>query len=114
MLQDAITFHDAAAVCQLATNATNGYSFPMTGMTYRELLQRFTEAQEIGRELSDTQLTIYFDNGEHVGRWLENRRTTQGYGELIPDEHAATARHWCRRLRQKERDANAQATECRR
>jgi hypothetical protein len=77
----------------------------MTGMARTEFLQRFSDDQEIGRECTDARLEVYYDNGQHVGRWLENRRTTQGHGELIPEEHAATARHWSQRLRQQESDA---------
>jgi hypothetical protein len=96
----------------LATDATNGYSFPMTGMTRTEFLKRFADDQEIGRDITATHVAVYYDNGQNVGRWIEDRRTTQGYGEPIDREHAEAARHWCKRLQQQQRDAAAQATGC--
>ena len=80
----------------------------MTGIPRTDFVKHFADDQEIGREITDARLEVYYHNGQHVGRWLEDRRTTQGYGELLADDKAATARHWCQRLRQQQGDDTAQ------
>jgi hypothetical protein len=74
----------------------------MTGITRTEFQTRFADDQEIGRDITADRLEVYYDNGQHVGRWLEDRRTTQGNGELIADDHIAAAKDWCKRLRQRD------------
>jgi hypothetical protein len=63
-------------------------------MDFTEFVQRFSEQQEIGRDLTDDQLSIFFDNGREVGLWREDRRTTIGRGEVLGAEAAELARFW--------------------
>ncbi len=63
-------------------------------MNFTEFAERFSEHQEIGRDLTDDQLSIFFDNGQDVGLWREDRRTTIGHGEVLGTQAAAMARHW--------------------
>jgi hypothetical protein len=65
-------------------------------MLYPEFARRFRDHQEIGRELTDTHLLVFYDNGKDVGLWSEDRRTTQGTGEVLDEEDADMARYWYR------------------
>jgi hypothetical protein len=65
-------------------------------MNFADFVRRFPEHKEIGRDLTDSELRIFFDNGEEVGAWRENRRTTVGAGEVLGEADAEMARHWCR------------------
>lgn len=77
-------------------------------MDFTEFVQRFSEQQEIGRDLTDDQLSIFFDNGEEVGLWREDRRTTIGCGEVLGVEAAEMARFWFRKVKA-ERDRRRSA-----
>lgn len=67
-----------------------------------EFFKRFAEHQEIGRDLTDTHLSVFYDNGGEVGLWRMERSTTIGQGEVLGEEDAGNARHWCK---QSARDA---------
>jgi len=77
-------------------------------MNFAEFALRFSEQQEIGRDLTDDQLSIFFDNGHEVGLWREDRRTTIGLGEVLGFEAAAMARFWFRKKKvERDRDRSA-------
>jgi hypothetical protein len=61
-----------------------------------EFARRFRDHQEIGREVTDTHLLVFYDNGEEVGLWRENRRTTQGVGDVLSPSDGEMARYWYR------------------
>jgi hypothetical protein len=63
-------------------------------MQYREFARRFRDHQEIGRDSTDTHLLVFYDNGREVGLWREDRRTTQGTGEVLGPDDAEMARYW--------------------
>lgn len=65
-------------------------------MRYAEFARRFRDHQEIGREVTDARLLVFYDNGKEVGLWREDRRTTQGTGEVLGPQDAAMARYWYR------------------
>ena len=65
-------------------------------MRSAEFARRFRDHQEIGREITDTHLLIFYDNHEEVGLWREDRRTTQGTGEVLSQSDAQMARYWYR------------------
>jgi hypothetical protein len=67
-------------------------------MQYREFARRFRDHQEIGRDATDTHLLVFYDNGREVGLWREDRRTTQGSGEVLSPEDAEMARYWYRNV----------------
>ena len=77
-------------------------------MDFAEFVQRFSQQQEIGRELTEDQLSIFFDNGVDVGLWREDRRTTVGRGEVLGEETALMARFWFR-TQKAERDKGCPA-----
>ena len=79
----------------------------MSDMTAADFFTRFRDDQEIGRDITDTKLEVYYDNGQDIGRWVQNRRMTLSQYDLIPDDHAAAAKDWCKRLRQQQLDAAA-------
>jgi hypothetical protein len=66
-------------------------------MDYGEFTRRFREDREIGRDVTDTHLLVFRDNGSEVGLWRQDRATTQGTGEVLSPRDADMARHWCRR-----------------
>ena len=74
-------------------------------MTLAEFFTRFRDDQEIGNNLTDKTLEFYYDNGQDVGRVVQNRRTTISQPELLDPEHAAAARDWCARHR-RERESH--------
>jgi hypothetical protein len=65
-------------------------------MRSAEFSRRFRDHQEIGREVTDTHLLVFYDNGKEVGLWRENRRTTQGSGEVLSPGDAEMSRYWYR------------------
>jgi hypothetical protein len=65
-------------------------------MKYPEFARRFRDHQEIGRDLTDTHLLVFYDNSREVGLWREDRRTTQGTGEVLGPQDAEMARYWYR------------------
>jgi hypothetical protein len=86
------------------------YPLPMTigtghPMTKDEFARSFRDDHEIGRDITDTTLTVYYDNGEHVARIVENRRTTRRHAERLDPESAAAARDWCARQHRQEPDS---------
>jgi len=66
-------------------------------MEGREFFKRFTHDQEIGRDITDSHLSVFYDNGQEVGCWREDRRSTVGQGQVLGEEDADNARHWCKR-----------------
>ena len=66
-------------------------------MDFTEFVRQFNEQQEIGRDLTDDELSIFFDNGDEVGLWREDRRTTIGHGEVLGIQAAEMARFWFRK-----------------
>ena len=66
-------------------------------MDFTEFMRRFNEQQEIGRDLTDDQLSIFFDNDHEVGLWREDRRTTIGHGEVLGVQATEMARFWFRK-----------------
>ena len=65
-------------------------------MHYAEFARRFRDHQEIGREVTDTHLLVFYDDGREVGLWREDRRTTQGMGQVLGSQDAEMARYWYR------------------
>jgi hypothetical protein len=65
-------------------------------MHYPEFARRFRDHQEIGRDRTETHLLVFYDNGQEVGLWREDRRTTEGTGEVLGLEDAEMARYWYR------------------
>ena len=65
-------------------------------MRSAEFARRFRDYQEIGREVTDTHLLVFYDDGKEVGLWRENRRTTQGTGYILAPQDAEMARYWFR------------------
>ena len=59
-----------------------------------EFFKRFSDAQEIGRDSTDSHLSVFYDNGREVGCWREERRTTIGKGEILSEKDAELARFW--------------------
>jgi hypothetical protein len=71
----------------------------MSDLTAPEFFTRFRDDQEIGRDITDTKLEVYYDNGHAVGRVVQDRGSTRSHAELLHGEHADAARDWCRRQR---------------
>ena len=63
-------------------------------MDYGTFTRRFREEQEIGRDITNHELAVYRDNGAEVGVWREDRRTTQGNGEVLSPDDTHMARYW--------------------
>ncbi len=63
-----------------------------------KFFKRFTDSQEIGRDITDTQLTVFYDNGKDVGQWRQDRSTTVGMGSILAADDAEMARYWFTRL----------------
>jgi len=63
-------------------------------MIGEDFFKRFSDSQEIGREISDSHLSVFYDNGREVGCWREERRTTIGKGEALSEKDAELARYW--------------------
>ena len=62
-----------------------------------EFFERFVDRQEIGRDITETHLSVFYDNGRDVGMWREERATTVGAGSVLAPDDAAMARYWCSR-----------------
>ncbi len=73
-------------------------------MKVADFFQRFRDDQEIGRDITDTNLEIYYDNGQDVGRIVQDRRSTHSQADLLDEENAVTARHTFRERQQRARD----------
>jgi hypothetical protein len=84
-------------------------------MHYPEFARRFRDHQEIGHDLTDTHLLVFYDNGKDVGLWREDRRTTEGAGEVLGPDVAGMARYWyrngARKWAEAERDRRAVAAQ---
>lgn len=52
-------------------------------MKLADFFRRFRDDQEIGRDTTDEKLEVYYDNGQAVGRIVQNRRTTHAKAELL-------------------------------
>lgn len=74
----------------------------MSHMTAADFFTRFADDQEIGRDITADRMDVYYDNGQHVGHVVQNRRTMLSQYDLIPDDHIAAAKDWCTRLRQRD------------
>jgi hypothetical protein len=74
-------------------------------MHYPEFGRRFRDHQEIGREVTEKNLFVFYDNGKEVGLWCEDRRTTQGMGRVLGREDSEMARYWYRDVLRKWADA---------
>ena len=59
-----------------------------------QFFKRFSDSQEIGRDITDSRLSVFYDNGREVGCWREDRRTTIGMGEVLGEKDAELARDW--------------------
>jgi hypothetical protein len=70
-------------------------------MKLADFFRQFRDDQEIGRDITDERLEVYYDNGQAVGRVVQDGRSTRSHAELLDREHADTARDWCRRQRGK-------------
>ncbi len=68
-------------------------------MDYGSFTKRFREDQEIGRDITDTEVAVYRDNGTEVGVWRKNRATTIGKGEVLVPDATHMARYWFSRQR---------------
>jgi hypothetical protein len=67
-------------------------------MSWAEFARRFHHGQEIGRDATDEQLRVYYDNGHEVGCVRQDRHTTTSTLEILGEDDAASARDWCRRV----------------
>ena len=63
-------------------------------MDSAEFFRRFDDSQEIGRDITDTELSVFYDNGQEVGLWRENRATTVGNGSVLAPQESERARNW--------------------
>jgi hypothetical protein len=52
--------------------------------------------REIGRDITDSRLEVYYDNGKEVGRVVEDRPSTQCHAEIFTPSEAHIARHSCK------------------
>ena len=68
-----------------------------------EFFKRFADHQEIGRDITDAHLSVFYDNGREVGLWREERATTIGAGSVLAPQDAAMARYWFSQAGQSER-----------
>ncbi len=59
-----------------------------------EFFARFADRHEIGRDVTDTHLSVFYDNGAEVGLWREERATTIGAGSVLAPPDAEMARAW--------------------
>jgi hypothetical protein len=66
-------------------------------VNYTDFVRRFPENKEIGRDINDEEVVVYCDNGTEVGTWRQNRRTTEGRGEVLSHDNADMARYWFRK-----------------
>jgi hypothetical protein len=80
-------------------------------MRSAEFFERFAHEQEIGRDIAETHVSVFYDNGKEVGLWREDRRSTIGAGSVLGTEDAEMARHWYRRPDQKETSGGDGASE---
>jgi hypothetical protein len=76
-------------------------------MKLAAFFQRFRDDQEIGRDITDRTLEVYYDNGTDVGRVVQDRRSTRSHAELLDPDSAVTARHWCKRQSVTERSTRS-------
>jgi hypothetical protein len=65
-------------------------------MRAADFARRFRDHQEIGREVADTHVLVFYDDGKDVGLWREDRRTTYGTGYILAPQDAEMARFWYR------------------
>ena len=68
-------------------------------MKLPDFFQRCRHNQEIGRTPTDNTLEVYYDNGQDVGRIVQDRPSTRCVAEILTPDNAAIARHWCERMR---------------
>ena len=73
-------------------------------MRSAEFFKRFAHRQEIGRDVTDDHVSVFYDNGVEVGLWREERRTTVGAGSVLSPRDAEMARHWYGENARKERE----------
>ncbi len=59
-----------------------------------DFFKRFADDQEIGRDITDTHVSVFYDNGRDVGMWREERATTVGAGSVLGPDDADMARYW--------------------
>ena len=59
-----------------------------------EFRRRFHDTQEIGRDVTDTHLLVFYDNGSEIGLWRQHRASTQGTGRVLRLDEAVMARYW--------------------
>ena len=65
-------------------------------MRYAEFARRFRDHQEMGREVTENHLLVFYDNGKDVGVWREDGQTTLGSGVVLDREDADLSRYWFR------------------
>lgn len=63
---------------------------------YRDFVVRFPADSEIGRDVTEGEVAVYWDNGRDVGVWRVNRRTTVGEGEVLSFQQALETRAFFR------------------
>ena len=71
-------------------------------MQSADFFKRFADHQEIGRDITDNHLYVFYDNGAEVGLWREDRPTTIGAGSVLGPEDAEMARYWFKLPNQQE------------
>ena len=59
-----------------------------------EFFKHFADKHEIGRDITDTHSSVFYDNGREVGLWRVERATTVGLGSVLPSDEAEMARYW--------------------
>jgi hypothetical protein len=77
-------------------------------MDSTDFFKRFADHQEVGRDVNDSHLSVFYDNGSEVGLWHEDRATTIGTGSVLSQGDADIARQWF--ARDVQRDAANVAT----
>jgi hypothetical protein len=68
-------------------------------MQPQTFFDRFPETTEIGRDITDEEVRVYYDNGSHVGEARQHRGTTVTTYDVLFPADADCARDWFRRKR---------------
>jgi hypothetical protein len=66
-----------------------------------EFFKRFAGRHEIGRDITDAELSVFYDDGTEVGLWRHSRGTTIGTGSVLGPDDAEMARYWFRNIAEK-------------
>jgi len=67
-----------------------------TVVNHIDFSARFPESTQIGCDITDDEVACFFDNGNDVGWWRIDRRSTCGSGEILDIENSHIARLYYR------------------